>query len=201
MPKAKQQSMLSRLANDNPFEKRGVTKKKHDVFNRKVKGEGRNVAKARSEAIERRNRTLLVSFFLRLSPIVLSNAFVSLKARHLCNAVLASKSNVCTISPEAYTSTVDWKSNKKANAFEDKRFGESDAALPLEEKMWGRLQKERSRASRNARSSAFNLDDDPVDDDGQALRGNAGYDGPVGNDADGDDDNNLNAEMVDRLHF
>jgi hypothetical protein len=36
---------------------------------------------------------------------------------------------------------------------------------------------------------------------GQALRDDAGYDGPVGNDADGDDDNNLNAEMVDRLHF
>jgi Nop14-like family len=64
---------------------------------------------------------------------------------------------------------VDWKSNKKANAFEDKRFGESDAALPLEEKMWARLQKERSRTSRSARSSAFNLDDDPVDDDGKKL--------------------------------
>jgi hypothetical protein len=106
MPKAKQQAMLSRIANDNPFEKRGVTKKKHDVFNRRVKGEGRNVAKARSEAIERRNRTLLVSFLTRLSPLVFSNAFVSRKARHLCNAVLASKSNNYTIRPEAYTSNV-----------------------------------------------------------------------------------------------
>jgi hypothetical protein len=35
---------------------------------------------------------------------------------------------------------------------------------------------------------------------GQALRGDAGYDGPVV-DNDADDDNNLNAEMVDRLHF
>jgi hypothetical protein len=36
---------------------------------------------------------------------------------------------------------------------------------------------------------------------GQALRGDADYAGAVVNDPDADDDANLNAEMVDRLHF
>ena len=61
---------------------------------------------------------------------------------------------------------VDWQKNKKSNTFEDKRFGEHDAALPLEEKMWARLQKERSRMPRSGRSSAFNLDDGADDGDG-----------------------------------
>lgn len=47
---------------DNPFEARGMLYKKHDVFNRKVKGEARNVAKARGQAIQRREKTLLVDF-------------------------------------------------------------------------------------------------------------------------------------------
>ncbi|KAG5189025.1 nucleolar protein 14 [Tribonema minus] len=166
MPKARQQALLSKIA-DNPFEKRGIAKKKHDVFNRRVKGEGRNVAKARSEAIERRNKTLLV----------------------------------------------DYQRSKKANAFEDRRFGEGDAGVPVEEKMWARLQKERTRAVRSGRNTAFNLDDD--DDDGgellthkgQALGVGGGYDsdsyaaGRGAGDAADDDEAGLNKEVVNRLHF
>ena len=66
--------------------------------------------------------------------------------------------------PKSYA--FDWQKNKKSNTFEDKRFGEHDAALPLEEKMWARLQKERSRMPRSGRSSAFNLDDAADDGDG-----------------------------------
>lgn len=47
---------------DNPFESRGITHKKHTVFNRKVKGEKRNVAKARSRATKIREQTLLVDY-------------------------------------------------------------------------------------------------------------------------------------------
>lgn len=62
---------------------------------------------------------------------------------------------------------LDYQRSRKANAFEDRRFGETDAGVSLEEKMWARLQKERTRATATARSgrkSAFALDDD---DDGE----------------------------------
>lgn len=47
---------------DNPFESRSTIHKKHDVFNRKVKGEKRNVARARGQATQRREKTLLVDY-------------------------------------------------------------------------------------------------------------------------------------------
>ncbi|CAN0114341.1 unnamed protein product, partial [Hapterophycus canaliculatus] len=47
---------------DNPFESRGIVNKKHDVFNRRVKGEKRNVARARGQATQRREKTLLVDY-------------------------------------------------------------------------------------------------------------------------------------------
>lgn len=47
---------------DNPFESRGILNKKHDVFNRRVKGEKRNVARARGQATQRREKTLLVDY-------------------------------------------------------------------------------------------------------------------------------------------
>lgn len=54
-------SLLERVT-DNPFETRGILHKKHDVFNRKVKGEKRNVARARGQATQRREKTLLVDY-------------------------------------------------------------------------------------------------------------------------------------------
>lgn len=47
---------------DNPFESRGIIHRKHDVFNRRVKGEKRNVARARGQATQRRENTLLVDY-------------------------------------------------------------------------------------------------------------------------------------------
>lgn len=47
---------------DNPFESREITRKKHNVFNRKVKGEKRNVAKTRIRATQNRKNTLLLDF-------------------------------------------------------------------------------------------------------------------------------------------
>ncbi|CAN0496523.1 unnamed protein product, partial [Ectocarpus sp. 8 AP-2014] len=97
---------------DNPFESRGILNKKHEVFNRRVKGEKRNVARARGQATQRREKTLLV----------------------------------------------DFERNRKANSFRDKRFGEDDDTLLLEEKMWARMQKDRNQRSR--RVGMFNLGDD-----------------------------------------
>lgn len=55
-------SAAVRSTGDNPFESRANLHKKHDVFNRKVKGEQRNVARARGQATQRRKQTLLVDF-------------------------------------------------------------------------------------------------------------------------------------------
>ncbi|CAN0415502.1 unnamed protein product, partial [Laminaria digitata] len=139
---------------DNPFESRGILRKKHDVFNRRVKGEKRNVARARGQAIQRREKTLLV----------------------------------------------DYERSRKANSFRDKRFGEDDATLLLEEKMWARMQKDRNQRSRSG--SVFNLGDDGGPSDvlthrGQALGNNDGSED--GQQDDEDDD--LDAEVVDKLHF
>eukprot|EP00903_Cladosiphon_okamuranus_P007894 g7626.t1 len=139
---------------DNPFETRGILKKKDDVFNRRVKGEKRNVARARGDATQRREKTLLV----------------------------------------------DYERSQKANSFRDKRFGEDDASLQLEEKIWARMQKDRNQRSRSG--GIFNLGDDSGPSEvlthrGQAL-GNIDEDGRGAQD---DEDDDLNAEVVDQLHF
>ena len=51
MPKLKK-------APENPFDKFANSKKKHEVINRRVKGEDRNVGKARKNAIESRKNRL-----------------------------------------------------------------------------------------------------------------------------------------------
>lgn len=80
------------------------------------------------------------------------------------------------------------------------RFGEDDDTLLLEEKMWARMQKERNQRSR--RVGMFNLGDDNgarevLTHRGQALGDNDEYGG--GRQDDEDDD--LDAEVVDQLHF
>ncbi|CAN0101506.1 unnamed protein product [Scytosiphon promiscuus] len=146
-------SLLDAVA-DNPFESRGIVNKKHDVFNRRVKGERRNVARARGQATQRREKTLLV----------------------------------------------DYERSQKANSFRDKRFGENDATLQLEEKLWARMQKDRSQRSR--KGGIFNLGNDgdgPTElltHRGQALGSNDEDGGYMDDEEDG-----LDAEVVDRLHF
>ena len=81
------------------------------------------------------------------------------------------------------------------------RFGEDDASLLLEEKMWARMQKDRNQRSRSG--GIFNLGDDSGKSEvlthrGQAL-GNDNDEGGFG--AQGDEDDELDAEVVDQLHF
>jgi hypothetical protein len=142
----------------NPFDKFANARKKHEVVNRRVKGEDRNVGRARDKAVEDRKKRLLQ----------------------------------------------DYQSSKKSNSFQDRRFGEQDPTISLEEKMFVRFQKERLKKSRNA--SIFNLDSgggglqEQLTHKGQIL-GDGNYRDADGFDDDDDDDDNLGRDVVNQLHF
>ena len=53
---------MKAAAKENPFDKFANARKKHEVINRRVKGEDRNVGRARAKAIDDRKKTLLVDF-------------------------------------------------------------------------------------------------------------------------------------------
>lgn len=71
------------------------------------------------------------------------------------------------------TLLVEYQANKKANTFKDRRFGEGDPSLSLEERMLMRFQKERQRKARRSSAGLFNLDQpdfqDDDDEDGGGL--------------------------------
>lgn len=48
--------------NNNPFDKFANSKKKHEVLNRRVKGEDRDVGRAKRKAVEDRKERLLNQF-------------------------------------------------------------------------------------------------------------------------------------------
>jgi nucleolar protein 14 len=96
----------------------------------------------------------------------------------------------------------------KANAFVDRRFGEHDGGLSVEEKSIGRLAKARLRQFK--KSQAFTLNDEDEDDDGddgfktlthlgQPLSERDLTARPTA--ADDDDDDNLDGEMTRAFHF
>lgn len=47
---------------ENPFDKFANAKKKHDVLNRRVKGEDRNVGRALAKAVSERKSKLITDF-------------------------------------------------------------------------------------------------------------------------------------------
>lgn len=80
------------------------------------------------------------------------------------------------------------------------RFGEDDATLQLEEKMWARMQKDRNQRSRSG--GIFNLGDGSGSSEVLTHRGQAlGKNDEDRGDAQDDEDDDLNAEVVDQLHF
>lgn len=80
------------------------------------------------------------------------------------------------------------------------RFGEDDATLQLEEKMWARMQKDRNQRSRSG--GIFNLGDDSGPSEVLTHRGQAlGTNDEDGVGAQDDEDDDLDAEVVDQLHF
>jgi len=150
-------ALSKRLSSEkvNPFDKFSNAKKKHEVVNRRVKGEDRNVGRARAKAVEERRKRLLG----------------------------------------------DYQRSKKTNVFNDRRFGEDDADMSLEEKMFARFQKEKVRKARNL--SQFNLDDgedtEVLTHKGQVL-GDSNY-GNSGEWSDNEDEENLDRDVVNTMHF
>lgn len=142
---------------ENPFDKFANARKKHEVLNRRVKGEDRNMGRAREKAIDERKTKLLK----------------------------------------------DLQSTKKSNVIVDKRFGESDPTMSLEEKMFLRFQREKAKSARN--SSIFNLDagdTEVLTHKGQILGASNLQDeeGWISSD-DEDGGGRLNKQVVDSLHF
>ncbi|KAK1940987.1 putative nucleolar complex protein 14 [Phytophthora citrophthora] len=105
----------------------------------------------------------------------------------------------------------EFKARNKSNVFKDKRLGEQDPTLSMEDKMMARFQTERKRKLRNA--SAFALHDSDSEQEGEedslflthkgARIGEDDYDqlnadGPLEED---DEDRKMDRDIVDKLHF
>lgn len=150
-PKVQKKPPVKKPA-ENPFDKFANARKKHDVINRRVKGEDRNVGRARAKAIDERKKKLLSEF----------------------------------------------RTMKKSNTFSDRRFGESDASLSLEDKMFMRFQKEKAAKVRNL--SMYNLDsmEDTVT---LTHKGQSLGEASVMDDWPSSEDEGLGREVVENLHF
>ncbi|CAN0035753.1 unnamed protein product, partial [Heterosigma akashiwo] len=57
------------------------------------------------------------------------------------------------------TLLVDYNQQKRTNSFNDRRFGEHDASMSVEEKLLVRFQKERAKRAKKGRYTAFGDDD------------------------------------------
>ncbi|KAG6849311.1 hypothetical protein H0H93_009501 [Arthromyces matolae] len=138
----------------NPFDTK-VTKLKHDVGGRKVKGVTGKPAQSKQAGIEQRKNTLLKEFHER----------------------------------------------GRAGGIVDRRFGENDPSMSLEERMLERFTRERQRASKG---SAFNLEDeDELTHYGQSLSKLDDFDDVgLGLEDDNDEDTGkIDADIVRHAHF
>jgi nucleolar protein 14 len=98
----------------------------------------------------------------------------------------------------------DFQNSKKSNVIIDKRFGESDPTMSLEERMFMRFQKEKVKSVRN--SSAFNLesrDSEMLTHKGSVLGASNldDNDWVSSDDEDQPKGGNLGKNVVDSLHF
>ncbi|KAJ3735050.1 nucleolar protein 14 [Lentinula guzmanii] len=137
----------------NPFDLK-VTKLKHDVGGRKLKGVTGKPAQSKAAGIEQRKKTLLKEF----------------EERHRAGGII------------------------------DRRFGENDPSMSLEERMLERFTKERQRASKGV---AFNLEDeDDLTHYGQSLSKLDDFDDiDLGPDDDDDETGRINEDIVKHTHF
>ncbi|TFK55373.1 Nop14-like protein [Heliocybe sulcata] len=139
----------------NPFDVK-VTKLKHDVGGRKIKGVTGKPAQSRQAGIEERKRTLLK----------------------------------------------EYETKNHAGGIVDRRFGENDPSMPLEERMLERFTRERQRASKG---ELFNIEDDDADMElthyGQSLSKLDDFEGAgLGLDEE-DEEERRGAETVKAVHF
>ncbi|KAG5654235.1 hypothetical protein H0H81_005922 [Sphagnurus paluster] len=137
----------------NPFDTK-VTKLKHDVGGRKIKGVVGRPAQSKQAGIEQRKKTLLEEF----------------------------------------------NEKDRAGGIVDRRFGENDPTMSLEERMLERFTKERQRASKGM---SFNLEDeDELTHYGQSLSKLDDFDNVgLGLDDDDEDKGQLDRDIVRRTHF
>ncbi|RDB19974.1 Serine/threonine-protein kinase atr [Hypsizygus marmoreus] len=137
----------------NPFDVK-VTKLKHDVGGRKIKGVMGKPAQSKQAGIEQRKKTLLK----------------------------------------------EYKEKDRAGGIVDRRFGENDPTMSLEERMLERFTKERQRASRGI---AFNLEDeDELTHYGQSLSKLDDFDNVgLGLDDDEEEMGQIDADVVSHTHF
>ncbi|KAJ3893454.1 nucleolar protein 14 [Lentinula edodes] len=137
----------------NPFDLK-VTKLKHDVGGRKLKGVTGKPAQSKTAGIEQRKKTLLKEY----------------EERHRTGGII------------------------------DRRFGENDPTMSLEERMLERFTKERQRASKGV---AFNLEDeDELTHYGQSLSKLDDFD-DIGLEEEDEDDETgrINEDIVKHTHF
>lgn len=148
---AKLEEIKQRL---NPFDTK-VTKLKHDVGGRRLKGITGKPAKSKQAGIEQRKKTLLK----------------------------------------------EYEEKDRAGGIIDRRFGENDPTMSIEERMLERFTKERQRASKGA---AFNLEDEEeLTHYGQSLSKMDDFDN-VGLGSDSDEEKGLgqiDRETVTKTHF
>ncbi|GLB34168.1 putative nop14-like protein [Lyophyllum shimeji] len=136
----------------NPFDTK-VTKLKHDVGGRKIKGVVGKPAQSKQAGIEQRKKTLLKEFHEK----------------------------------------------GRAGGIVDRRFGENDPTMSLEERMLERFTRERQRASKG---SAFNLEDeDELTHYGQSLSKLDDFDDVGLGSEDEEDRGQIDNEVVKHTHF
>ncbi|KAG1796802.1 Nop14-like protein [Suillus plorans] len=138
----------------NPFDTK-VTKLKHDIGGRKVKGSKGKPAERKQAGMEQREKTLLKEI----------------------------------------------QDRRRVGGVIDKRFGENDPSMSLEERMLERFTQERQRASKGA---AFNLEgEEQLTHYGQSLSNLDHFDDvglPMDEDED-EDEGQLDRDIVGREHF
>ncbi|OWZ24060.1 Nucleolar protein [Phytophthora megakarya] len=104
----------------------------------------------------------------------------------------------------------EYKARNKSNVFKDKRLGEQDPTLSMEDKMMARFQTERKRKLRNASTFALHDSDSEQEDDSMFLTHKGAkitdddydklnVDGPL--DDEDDESRKMDREIVDKLHF
>lgn len=152
----------------NPFDRHSnAQKQKYPVLGRKIKGQNRNVANARSKAETKRKNTLAKQY----------------------------------------------RGRNKGNDFEDRRIGEQDESLSLEEKMMARFRAERKRKLRDAYRYNLQESDEEEDelflthkntkleDDYNRLNDDNDQNGEEYDDSKDDEIRRIEKEIVQNYHF
>ncbi|EEY63085.1 nucleolar protein, putative [Phytophthora infestans T30-4] len=107
----------------------------------------------------------------------------------------------------------EFNARNKSNVFKDKRLGEQDPTLSMEDKMMARFQTERKRKLRNASAFALHDSDSEQDDDDALFLTHKGAkitdddydqlnaDGPLDDEDDSAEGRKMDRDIVNQLHF